>query len=404
MKGSNLGRIRDVNVHAILDAIYDYGPISRTEIAEYLSLTPPAITFNVAPLLESGLLYEFQGSVNKGESRLGRPRVLLDFRADAFYVIGVDIGPFATYICLTDIRGNALMKEEHPVCPSDYDAALRYISSVIAGVLDSSPVPRERIVGICLGIPGFVDNSAGVLRYGSVSKWRNKAVGVDISALVGLPCILENNARCRALSVEMFGDDHLPDTYVYLFIARGIGCQLKIGKRAYTGAGATAGEIGHMVLDRKGPLCPTCGNHGCLEAFSSEVSIRNNCIAMMESGRETLLSSICPDPHELTTGDILEAEKAGDKEVCRIMDDAMVNLGIALANAINILSPPLVLVDGYVMKVQRNVDTFMASVQDNLFGVGINEVDIRFVEFNKFRTAYGAAAKAIRIFVLKEKE
>ena len=118
----------------------------------------------------------------------------------------------------------------------------------------------------------------------------------------------------------------------------------------------------------------------------------------------TVLSSICPDPHELTTGDILEAEKAGDKEVCRIMDDAMVNLGIALANAINILSPPLVLVDGYVMKVQRNVDTFMASVQDNLFGVGINEVDIRFVEFNKFRTAYGAAAKAIRIFVLKEKE
>ena len=79
-------------------------------------------------------------------------------------------------------------------------------------------------------------------------------------------------------------------------------------------------------------------------------------------------------------------------------------LGIALANAINLLSPPLVLVDGYVMKVPRNVGLFMSSVQENLFGVGMSDVDIKFVEFNKFRTAYGAAARAIRVNILREKE
>ena len=94
----------------------------------------------------------------------------------------------------------------------------------------------------------------------------------------------------------------------------------------------------------------------------------------------------------------------GDREVCRIMEDAMVNLGIAMANAINLLSPPLVLVDGYVMKVPRNAGLFMSSVQENLFGVGMSDVEIRFVEFNKFRTAHGAAARAIRVNVLREKE
>ena len=404
-KGSNLERIRNVNVNAILDVIYEYGPISRTEIAEKLSLTPPAITLNVAPLLESGLLYEIQGEQKDGAAKvLGRPRILLDFKADAFYMIGVDLGPFATYVCLTDIRGHIAAQEEHPICPSDYETALDHISSIVQGLIGKGHVPAERISGVCLGIPGFVDSSAGILRYGSVSKWRNKHIGADVSARIGLPCLVENNARCRALSVEMFGDEHLPDTYVYLFIARGIGCQLKIGKRNYTGAGAAAGEIGHMVLDRKGPLCPTCGNHGCLEAFSSEVSIRNNCIAMMQSGRDTLLSEICPDPQKLSIGDILEAEEKGDREVCRIMEDAMVNLGIALANAINLLSPPLVLVDGYIMKNPRNAGLFMSSVQDNLFGVGMSEVDIRFVKFNKFRTAYGAAARAVRINILREME
>ena len=403
-KGSNLERIKNVNINAILDAIYEYGPISRTEIAERLSLTPPAITLNVAPFIDSGLLYEIQSDQKDGSRTLGRPRVLLDFKADAFYTIGVDLGPFATYACILDIRGNVVIEEENPVCPSDYDTALDYISSIIRGLIAHDLVDSGKIVSACLGIPGFVDASAGILRYGSVSKWRNKDIAHDVSKRIGIPCLLENNARCRALSVEMFGHEHLPGTYVYLFIARGIGCQLKIGKRAYTGAGAAAGEIGHMVLDRKGPLCPTCGNHGCLEAFASEVSIRNNCIAMMESGRDTLLSSICPDPKKLTTKDILEAEKQGDREVCRIMEDAMVNLGIALANAINLLSPPLVLVDGYVMKVPRNVGLFMSSVQENLFGVGMSDVDIKFVEFNKFRTAYGAAARAIRVNILREKE
>ena len=403
-KGSNLERIRNVNVNAILDVIYEYGPISRTEIAERLSLTPPAITLNVAPFIESGLLYEIQSNQKDSNRTLGRPRVLLDFKADAFYTIGVDIGPFATYACLVDIRGNVMLEEEHPVCPSDYDSALDHIASVVNGILSKGIVPRERILSACLGIPGFVDTSAGILRYGSVSKWRNKSIASDVTKLIGIPCLIENNARCRALSVEMFGHEHLPDTYVFLFIAKGIGCQLKIGKRAYTGAGVAAGEIGHMVLDRKGPLCPTCGNHGCLEAFSSEVSIKNNCIAMVESGRETLLTSICPDPRNLTIKDILEAERMGDREVCRIMEDAMVNLGIAMANAINLLSPPLVLVDGYVMKVPRNAGLFMSSVQENLFGVGMSDVEIRFVEFNKFRTAHGAAARAIRVNVLREKE
>lgn len=403
-KGSNLERIRNVNVNAILDAIYEYGPISRTEIAERLSLTPPAITLNVAPFIESGLLHEMQNDQKESTRSLGRPRVLLDFNADAFYTIGVDLGPYATYACVLDIRGKVIVEEEHPVCPPDYDTAIAYVSGIITGLLSNSAVDRGKVVSACLGIPGFVDASAGVLRYGSVSKWRKKSIARDVSKLIGLPCLIENNARCRALSVEMFGSVHLPDTYVFLFIARGIGCQLKIGKRAYTGAGAAAGEIGHMVLNRKGPVCPTCGNHGCLEAFASEVAIRNNCIAMMKSGRETLLSTICPNPDALTTKDILEAEMKGDREVCRIMEDAMVNLGIALANAINLLSPPLVLVDGYVMKVPRNADLFMSSVQENLFGVGMSDVEIRFVEFSKFRTAYGAAARAIRVNILKEKE
>ena len=40
----------------------------------------------------------------------------------------------------------------------------------------------------------------------------------------------------------------------------------------HRGARGLAGEIGHAIADRDGPVC-ACGQHGCLEAFASGPAI-----------------------------------------------------------------------------------------------------------------------------------
>ena len=55
IKGSNLTNVKKQNVSAIRDVIYRHGPISRSEIAHMLSLTPPTITTNIARMIEQGL-------------------------------------------------------------------------------------------------------------------------------------------------------------------------------------------------------------------------------------------------------------------------------------------------------------------------------------------------------------
>lgn len=401
-KGSNLETVKVENTHAILDVIYEYGPISRIEIANRLSLTPSAITLNVSPMIASGLLKEQSTAKTTEDGPVGRPRVLIDFKPDAFYVIGVDLGPYGSFACISDIRGKIIKEIDNPLCPSNYDEALEFLTSIINQLIDSSSIKRKKIAAICLGIPGFVDSKSGLIRYASILKWKNKTLGKDIEERVNIPCIIENNARCRALSAEMFSNEHLPDTYAFLYVARGIGCSIKVGNKAYRGAKDGAGEIGHMVMDHNGPSCPTCGNHGCLEAFSSEVTIKNNARLIVESGRETLLTTICENPMSPTIQEVMRAQEEGDKEVCYIMDNAIMNLGVAIANVINLLNPPLVMVDGFIFKSQYNKDLFYKKVKENLFAIDLNEVEIRFVEFKKYRTAYGAAAKAIKRFILKE--
>ena len=55
-QGNNPIRVKKQNETLIKEIIYKYGPISRTQIAEMLSLTPPTITTNVNALIRQGFV------------------------------------------------------------------------------------------------------------------------------------------------------------------------------------------------------------------------------------------------------------------------------------------------------------------------------------------------------------
>ena len=93
-RGTNLPRVKKQNEALIKEIIYKYGPISRSKIAEMLSLTPPTITTNVSSLIERGLVYEFAAEDSDVEERsLGRKPIKINFIQDARYAVGVEMNP-----------------------------------------------------------------------------------------------------------------------------------------------------------------------------------------------------------------------------------------------------------------------------------------------------------------------
>lgn len=404
--GNNLERLKSQNTESIKEIIYKYGPISRAEIAEMLQLTPPTITTNVASLIQQGLVSECKAGSAEEEHRtehtLGRRRVLVDFVADACYVIGVVRGYNGTLICLVDIRGNVVQEQQYMDEIEDYEDAMDAVAEYIEDLLQKAKVPRQKIAGLGVGLPGFVDGHSGVLRYGAINKWLDKPVAEDLTRRTGFACRIENNARCCALGEELFSDKLRPETFAYFLISRGLACPLVIRNRLHSGEMAGAGEVGHMVVDRFGPVCPTCGNRGCLEGVSSELAIQNRCIQAMHSGIPTLLSEICANPDNPQIEEILQVQRSNDRVVCAIMEEAITYLGIMLANIINFINPPLVIVDGHIMQNEENQKLLIEVTRKNLFSLNVEEVDIEFVPLNKFRAAKGAAALAIKKYVLQE--
>lgn len=403
--GTNLERLKVQNTESIKEAIYKYGPISRSEIAEMLQLTPPTITTNVAALIQKGLVYECETSPappQPDRHTLGRRRILVDFVPDALYAIGVEQGYFGTLLCLVDLRGNVVLERQYTEQISGYERAMDAIAEQVQALLGETDLPREKIAGLGIGLPGVVDGHRGVLCYGAMKKWQDKPVREDLERRTGLPCRVENNARCCAIGEELFSGKPRPETFAYFLISRGLACPLVIRNRLHAGERAGSGEVGHMVVDRFGPTCPTCGSRGCLEGISSELAIVRRCAESLQAGIPSLLSTVCADPLHPRIEEILQVQRSGDRLVCAIMEEAVTYLGIMLANIINFIYPPLVIVDGRIMQAEKNRKLLTDVARSHLFSLKIEEVDIEFVPHNKLRAAKGAAALAVKKFILQE--
>ena len=280
----------------------------------------------------------------------------------------------------------------------EMDVRARNINTLIQ---DSGTEP-EKILGVGVGLPGFVEPDVGVLRESFKTEWNGKNIARDLSRRLDLPVLIENNARVRAIGEEMFGKTLRPDSFAYYLISYGIACPLFVKNRMITGDNASAGEAGHMVVDINGPKCETCGHNGCLEELASERAIIKKCKAAARAGVSTMLTELCPDIEGLTMKDVLMAEECNDAYVVKVMEEAVMYLGVTLANIINLISPPLVIVDGYMMKVKRNRRQLLEETKKHIFGLNDQEIEIEFIDFNPLTGARGGAALAIKQLFIKE--
>lgn len=403
-QGGNLPKIRRRNLELIKEMILKYGAVSRAEIAETLSLTPPTITTTVAKLIKQGLVIERESLESENEEKsLGRRRIMLSLNPQAQYYLGIELGPYHTAFCAVDLCGQAVHSACFDPCSYDYVDRLPQLAQQIQQVIADSGISEQKYCGITVGLPGFIDKHKGEIRNSPRASWNEHRLAQDLQERVGLPLCIENNVRVRAIGAEFYNAQELRDveTLAYYFISMGVACSMMIKNSVIAGYTAGAGEVGHMVVDINGPVCETCGNRGCLEAMASEKAILSTCRTMTRSGRGSLLQALCPDIEQLEMKQVMQAYGRGDEVAVEVVRDAVTYLGIALANIINFISPQMVMVDGYIFQSEETRKLLRQIVYKNLFALNAFEINMKFVEFDRLSGAKGAAAMAIREFFIK---
>ena len=373
-EGISLLGVKERNRQQIKRVIYRQAPVTRQHITDELGLSLPTITTNVAQMLGEGLLVEYAAP---GRSPTGGRRLqLLDFNAAARYAVGVELGPYQTLFCLTDLRGRVCASLALEAASPQYLEMTAFVAQSVRELVQRSGIREERLFGVGVGIPGFIEYQEGVIR--------------------SLPVWIDNNARMRAFGREMFGSGAAPDTFAYFLVSKGLACPLMIKNNVLAGHKASAGEVGHTTILPDGPLCPTCGRRGCLEAVAGESAILSAAAKALAQGNAPCLAALVPPGEAPDTARVLEAQRQGDPAIGSIMEKAVEYLGLEVANIFNFISPSLVVVDGYIFQLEENRRRLQETVQGNLYGLMARETNIEFLPYDRLTGALGAAAFVVR--------
>jgi N-acetylglucosamine repressor len=343
---------REHNHRLVLRAVYEFGPISRAEVARSTGLTRTTVSDVVTGLLGDGMVDE----VGRGPSNGGKAPILLSIVGDARQVIGLDLGEAVFSGALVNLHGEVRRVVELPVDGRNGDDALALVYRLVDELLDDATVSP---LGIGVGTPGLVDARTGTILWAVNLDWQNLPLGGLLSERYGLPTTVANDSQAAALAEYTFGGDGPRHAnLVTIKIGRGVGAGLVLNGTVFQGDGFGAGEIGHVAVVDDGAAC-RCGGFGCLETVASSRAIATRAAALAtELGTPLSAAASGGDP---TFEAVRDAYHAGDPAARTAALEAARYLGQAIAGLIGALNIGRIVLDGPVTSFG---DEWLAAVRD----------------------------------------
>ncbi len=329
---------RQHNHRLVLRTVYDFGPISRADVARSTGLTRTTVSDVVSDLLGDGMVEE----VGRGPSTGGKSPILLSIVSDARQVIGLDLGESTFSGALVNLRGDVRRVIEKPVDGRDGGEALGLVFELVdelIGEAESAPL------GIGVGTPGLVDTRTGTILWAVNLDWQNLPLGGLLADRYGIAAHVANDSQAAALAEYTFGaEGRRRPNLVTIKIGRGIGAGLVLNGSLFQGDGFGAGEIGHVAVVNDGAAC-RCGRFGCLETVASSRAI---------SARAGQLAAELGTPLARSNGaepafdDVVAAYAAGDAAARTAALEAARYIGQAVAGLIGVLNIGRIVLDGPV--------------------------------------------------------
>ncbi len=346
------------NRFRIIDLIRRLGPIARVEIVERTNLSPATVSAITGGLIEDGLVTA--SHVEGGEpSGRGRPRVMLQLQAGILHAVGVKLSLGRISVAVTDFAGRAVHSLVLPVRldrqPAETIADL--VEDGVRQCVSDAGLRLEAISGLGIGIPGVIDASAGRSHWSPVFGHAVVNFAAMIERRLSLPTQIENDANLAALAESWFGRAQDLADFAVVTAEDTIGMGLLLGGRLHRGAHGIGAEFGHVKVEVDGALC-RCGQRGCLDTVASGWALSR-------------------DPALL--------ERAGDM------------LGLALANLMDVLNLPRIILTGSVLTSQELVANRLEAALDRFMLPTLREAtEIVRHEWGDEMWARGAASLVLR--------
>lgn len=272
--------------------------------------------------------------------------------------IGVDLGGTKIEIIALDDAGATLARRRVATPAGDYDATVRAIAGLVAGV--------ETAIGLCatvgIATPGAISTRSGLMKNSNSTALNGRPLDRDIEAALARPIRMENDANCFALSEAVDGAASGATVVFGVIIGTGVGGGVVVERCVITGKNRIAGEWGHNPLpwprddERPGAAC-YCGKSGCVESFLSGAGLARSyrAAAGVDASAE----------------EIALAAAQGDAAARACLELYRDRLARSLAIVVDILDPDVVVLGGGLSNIGALYDEMPALVARYAFSDGL---------------------------------
>lgn len=264
----------------------------------------------------------------------------------------IDLGGTKLLSLIVNAPGDIIGEDLRPSNTEEgLDSTVQRIGLSLDSALAGAGFGREQLRSVGVASPGAINFEAGVVSEApQLPGWQDVPLRDILRELLGLEVMLENDANAAAVGEHVYGAGRGSRHMLYLTISTGIGGGIIIDGRLYRGKSGAAGELGHIVLDMNGPLCG-CGARGCVESLASGTAIAREAQQLIAAGQAPVLSRLAQEEGEVTAETVYKAALEGEEISGRLLKQAGVYLGTALASYLSIFEPDTIVLGGGVMNV-----------------------------------------------------
>lgn len=254
--------------------------------------------------------------------------------------LGIDIGGTNVKIGVANDAGEVL--DRMTLSTEGAEDPGRFVSHLhgqARGLLQRNGLAPESLEFIGVGVPGTVEQATGFVRFCPNIPWVDIPLGELMGQAFGRRVHIEQDVRLAALAEMLFGAGRGYTDILCVVVGTGIGAGIIKEGALLRGALNTAGEMGHMIIEKNGRRC-ACGQEGCLERYASGAGIAQRASEVLGEGD---LGGRTP-----TAKTVFSLAQEGNQAALKVVDESVEYLALGIANAVNLLAPQAVIVGGGV--------------------------------------------------------
>jgi len=307
-------------------------------------------------------------------------------------LIGIDLGGMSIKGGLINDEGNIVLKKSLPT------GAWRKPEEIIldiARVIDMlKKESKEKIEVVGVGVPGVVSHNNSFLEKCANINLEQIDLKKELEQLIGVETYIDNDANVAAIAEYEIGALKDYNSAILITLGTGVGGGIIIDGNVVRGSHGAGAEIGHMVVGENFYDC-NCGRNGCLETFSSATGIGKYIDKLLKESDE---DSILRNYEKITTKNIFDASKVGDKLAKNAVDRFVKYLSIGVVNFINIIDPEAIAFGGGVSHAgQYLIDLLNDEIKKNLYSKDVKIAEIMLAKLQNDAGIVGAAFMAKKL-------